>query len=342
MGLRIVTWNVNGIRNPFAYQPWRDKRTFAAMFDLLEADIVILQETKIQRKDLTDDMVLVPGWDSYWSLPKHEKGALSLSLLHPPLTSTGKFGVVIYTRQSACAPIRAEEGLTGILCPPNSSTPFRELPDDQQIGGYPTALQALEAPQAPDIASDFALLDSEGRCVIVEFPAFVLLGLYNPAMRNETRDSFRISFLNLLDLRIRNLVALGKRVVVCGDLNVSRAEIDVANLAADLRKMDCTVEEHFSRPSRRWLNHLLDDGVVWGERDHGREQPVLHDVCRGFHPERTGMYTHWETKINARPGNYGGRIDYILCSREMKGWFAASDIQEGLMVRSEYDSLPFV
>ena len=44
------------------------------MFDILEADIVVFQETKIQRKDLTDDMVLVPGWDCYFSLPRHKKG----------------------------------------------------------------------------------------------------------------------------------------------------------------------------------------------------------------------------------------------------------------------------
>jgi len=44
------------------------------MFDVLETDIVVFQETKIQRKDLSDDMVLVPGWDCYWSLPKHKKG----------------------------------------------------------------------------------------------------------------------------------------------------------------------------------------------------------------------------------------------------------------------------
>ena len=44
------------------------------MFDILEADIVVFQETKIQRKDLKDDMVLVPGWDCYFSLPKHKKG----------------------------------------------------------------------------------------------------------------------------------------------------------------------------------------------------------------------------------------------------------------------------
>src|SRR2546421_11785827 len=44
------------------------------MFDILEADIVVFQETKIQRKDLRDDMVLVPGWDCYFSLPRHKKG----------------------------------------------------------------------------------------------------------------------------------------------------------------------------------------------------------------------------------------------------------------------------
>ena len=46
------------------------------MFDTLEADIVVMQETKIQRKDLQDDMVLVPGWDVYFSLPKHKKGKM--------------------------------------------------------------------------------------------------------------------------------------------------------------------------------------------------------------------------------------------------------------------------
>lgn len=46
------------------------------MFDTLEADIVVFQETKIQRKDLRDDMVLVPGWDCYFSLPRMKKGML--------------------------------------------------------------------------------------------------------------------------------------------------------------------------------------------------------------------------------------------------------------------------
>jgi AP endonuclease-2 len=47
-----------------------------AMFDILEADIVVFQETKIQKKDLRDDMVLVSGWDCYFSLPRVKKGTL--------------------------------------------------------------------------------------------------------------------------------------------------------------------------------------------------------------------------------------------------------------------------
>lgn len=47
------------------------------MFDILGADIVVMQETKIQRKDLQDDMVLVPGWDVVFSLPRHKKGTLN-------------------------------------------------------------------------------------------------------------------------------------------------------------------------------------------------------------------------------------------------------------------------
>ncbi|KIW25436.1 exodeoxyribonuclease III [Cladophialophora immunda] len=310
MGIRITTWNVNGIRNPFGYQPWRDKRTFEGMFDILEADMVIFQETKIQRKDLRDDMVLVPGWDNYWSLPKHKKGYS---------------GVVIYTRNATCAPIRAEEGITGILTPPNSSTSFRDLPDEEQIGGYPNAEQLSEADYDP------ATLDSEGRCVILEFPAFVLIGTYCPAERDETRTHYRTSYLRVLDARIRNLVKMGKRVVWAGDLNISREEIDTAAAQESMRKNGIDPVQWISTPARKMFNQLLVGGKVHGEREEGRETPIMWDICRAFHEGRKGMYTCWETKVNARPGNYGSRIDYVVCSHDMKDWFSDANIQEGLM-----------
>ncbi|KAK4242060.1 Endonuclease/exonuclease/phosphatase [Achaetomium macrosporum] len=309
MPLRITTWNVNGIRNPFGYQPWRENRTFQAMFDTLEADIVVMQETKIQRKDLRDDMVLVPGWDVYFSLPKYKKGYS---------------GVAIYTRCSKCCPIRAEEGITGVLCPPNSSTKFRDLPADQQIGGYPKPGQLSDS-------VDEQTLDSEGRCVILEFPAFVLIGVYSPATRDETRTEFRQAYIDAIDIRVRNLVAMGKQVFLCGDLNIIRSELDTAGLTERLRKEAMTLDEFMSTPSRRFLNHLVFGGRVIGERDEGRENPILWDLCREFHPTRPGMYTCWETKKNARPGNFGSRIDYVLCSSGIKNWFIDANIQEGLL-----------
>ncbi|KAK4183208.1 Endonuclease/exonuclease/phosphatase [Podospora australis] len=308
MPLRITTWN--GMQtNPFSYQPWRESRTFQAMFDTLEADIVVMQETKIQRKDLKDDMVLVPGWDVYFSLPKYKKGYS---------------GVAIYTRSSKCSPIRAEEGITGVLCPPNSSTKFKDLPEDQQVGGYPKPGQLSEA-------VDSATLDSEGRCVVLEFPAFVLIGVYSPANRDESRDEFRQAYIDAIDIRVRNLIAMGKQVFLCGDLNIIRSELDTAGLAERLRKEGATLEDFFSVPSRRFMNQIVFGGRVFGERDEGREEPVLWDLCREFHPDRTGMYTCWETRKNARPGNFGSRIDYVLCSSGIRDWFLDSNIQEGLL-----------
>ncbi|KAI6951494.1 APN2 DNA lyase apurinic/apyrimidinic [Hortaea werneckii] len=251
--------NVNGIRNPFGYQPWNAARTFPAMFDILGSDIVVMQELKIQRKDLRDDMVMIDGWDCYFSLPRHKKGYS---------------GVGVYTRNATCAPIKAEEGLLGVL-PSALGQPYCELPEAQRIGGYPSEQQ------------------KDGAC-------------------NGMRDDFRYGFICALDCRIRNLVAAGKRVVLVGDLNVSRDELDSAGAAEDMKKMGITHEEYISTPNRRIFNQLIVEGEVIGKRDSGRERGVLWDTTRAFHPERKGMYTHWEQKINARPGNFGSRIDFVL------------------------------
>ncbi len=168
--------------------------------------------------------------------------------------------------------------------------------------------------------------------MILEFPAFVLVGVYCPANRDETRDEFRLGFLNLLDARIRNLIAIGKRVFLTGDLNISRDAIDTANPESTMRKNGMTVEEYASTPARRLFNQLLEGGKVFGESDEGREKAVMWDICRGFHPDRKGMFSCWEQKTNARPANCGARIDYVLCSLAMKDWFLDSNIQEGLMV----------
>lgn len=167
--------------------------------------------------------------------------------------------------------------------------------------------------------------------MILEFPAFVLIGVYSPATRDETRTEFRLGFIDALDARVRNLVALGKEVVLTGDLNIIRSGFDSAGLQEQLRKDGMTMDEFVSMPARRFLNQIVFGGKVIGERDEGREKPVLWDLCREFHPDRPGMYTCWETRKNARPGNFGSRIDYVLCSSGLKDWVEDSNIQEGLL-----------
>lgn len=243
----------------------------------------------------------------------------------PILTmAIGYAGVAIYTRNSVCMPIRAEEGIVGVLSPPNSSTQFRDLPQDQQIGGYP------KPGQLAGLVDDVTL-DSEGRCVILEFPAFVLIGTYSPANSDGTRDDFRLGYLDALDVRIRNLIAMGKRVVLTGDLNVIRSPVDTCNLVDRLKKEGMTVNDFFSTPCRRLFNQLVFEGEVLDPRDENREKPALWDLGRLFHPNREGMFTCWDTKRNTRPANNGSRIDYVLCSDNMKEWFTDSNIQEGLM-----------
>ncbi|KAL7275452.1 Class II abasic (AP) endonuclease [Rhizina undulata] len=295
MALRITTWNVNGIRNPFSYKPWSDKKSFEAMFDILEADIVCMQETKIQRKDLRDDMVLIPGWDCFFTFPKYKKGYS---------------GVAVYTRQSKCSPIKVEEGITGILEPPGQpGKTYLSLPPSESIGGYPVLSE-----------ENALLLDSEGRCIVLDFGGFILIGVYCPAARDSQRDEFRIAFVDALCQRVRALVqSLKRRVVVIGDLNIARDVIDSAAAREMLRSGE--LETYTMSPTTRLLDKLLVP----------HDEGVMVDLCRNFYPDRLGMYTCWDTRLNTRPGNYGSRIDYILCSSSMESWFVEANIQEGLM-----------
>nr|ABN11482.1 DNA lyase [Ascosphaera apis] len=261
------------------------------MFDVLEADIVVLQETKIQRKDLRDDMVLVPGWDCFFSFPKYKK-----------------------------------DGITGINPSTTKDTAFRDLPSHEQIGGYPSEEQLNLS------LVDAETLDSEGRCVILEFQAFVLIGVYLPAVRNELRDDFRLGFLRVFECRVRNLIALGKRIIVAGDLNISRDVQDSASALADVLGERLSREQYISTPSRALFNELVTDSSDYDSSEpNNNAQCVLWDICRDFHPSRKGMFTCWDMKTNARPGNFGSRIDYILCSLNIRDWFVAADAQQHLM-----------
>lgn len=85
--------------------------------------------------------------------------------------------------------------------------------------------------------------------------------------------------------RCRNLVALGRRVVLTGDLNIARDEIDSAHASDAMARSGVTDFKELSE-CRMMFHRLL--------KSH--KESAMVDLCREWWPERRGMYTCWEQR----------------------------------------------
>ena len=65
--LNLVSWNVNGLRAVI-------KKDFDGAVARLDADVLGIQETKLQAHQLTPAMTDLPGYTSYWSHARTKKG----------------------------------------------------------------------------------------------------------------------------------------------------------------------------------------------------------------------------------------------------------------------------
>jgi exodeoxyribonuclease-3 len=65
--IKIISWNVNGLRAVF-------KKDFLNSFKKFEADVVLLQEIKLQENQRTDEMIHIDEYESYWSYATVKKG----------------------------------------------------------------------------------------------------------------------------------------------------------------------------------------------------------------------------------------------------------------------------
>ncbi len=65
--IKLVSWNVNGLRAAM-------KKDFPESFKNLDADVIGLQETKLQADQRTDAMIDVDGYASHWSYASVKKG----------------------------------------------------------------------------------------------------------------------------------------------------------------------------------------------------------------------------------------------------------------------------
>ncbi len=158
-----------------------------------------------------------------------------------------------------------------------------------------TAIYTKEEPRTVRTHfGDDSLLSKEGRVIEMEFPEFVLLNIYFPnGGQGEERLRFKLRFYDEFLSHVSALVAEGKRVVFCGDVNTAHDEIDLA------RPKENEKHTGFLRIERDWMDRLAPAGFV--------------DTFRALHPEETA-YTWWDMKTRARERNVGWRLDYLFVS----------------------------
>jgi exodeoxyribonuclease-3 len=134
--------------------------------------------------------------------------------------------------------------------------------------------------------------DTEARIVQVALGNLVVASVYVP---NGGKDyPAKLDFLARLAEWSSRLHADGREMILCGDINVTRSDIDVHPRE---RKPDIIGQ----RPEERELfKQLLGGNLV--------------DVGRALDPDNEALFTWWAPWRNMRQRNIGWRIDYILAS----------------------------
>ena len=140
--------------------------------------------------------------------------------------------------------------------------------------------------------------DKEGRVITLEFESFYMITVYTPNSQNElARLDYRMTWEDAFLSYLKKLEEK-KPVIVCGDLNVAYAEIDLKNPKTNRHNAGFTDEE------RGKFGALLENGFV--------------DTFRHFYPDQEGIYSWWSYRFKSREKNAGWRIDYFLTSEALK------------------------
>lgn len=153
--------------------------------------------------------------------------------------------------------------------------------------------------------------EPEGRVITLEFDKFYLLNVYTP---NSQRDLARLGERLEWEENLRNyMLELDtiKPVILCGDLNVAHAEIDLKNPKPNKGNSGFTEEE------RKKMTKLLEAGFV--------------DSFRYLYPEKTDAYTWWSYMTKVRERNIGWRIDYFIMSTKLADLLKDSQIHSDIM-----------
>ncbi|HEU4345210.1 MAG TPA: exodeoxyribonuclease III [Candidatus Binatia bacterium] len=137
--------------------------------------------------------------------------------------------------------------------------------------------------------------DYETRIVTARIGDLVLASVYVP---NGGKDfPAKMNFLREMERYVAELHAGGARLVVCGDLNITRTERDVHPKERNPALVGQRPEE------REMFERILAQGLV--------------DVGRALDPDNDNLFTWWAPWRRMRERNIGWRLDYILASEPL-------------------------
>jgi exodeoxyribonuclease-3 len=134
--------------------------------------------------------------------------------------------------------------------------------------------------------------DYQSRIVTADVGDLIIASIYAP---NGNRDyPGKVDFFTRLIDWAGGLRAARRELLLCGDINIARTEMDVH----PRERKPMAVGQ---RPEERALfETLLDTGLI--------------DVGRAFDPDNAGLFTWWAPWRNLRARNIGWRLDYLLAS----------------------------
>lgn len=137
--------------------------------------------------------------------------------------------------------------------------------------------------------------DHETRIVSARVGDLIIASIYVP---NGGKDfPAKMRFLQSLDEYVRQNREAGTRLILCGDLNVARTEMDVHPKERKPNAIGQLPEE------RALLEKILSHRMT--------------DVGRALDPDNDQLFTWWAPWRNLRQRNIGWRLDYVLAAEEL-------------------------
>ena len=191
----------------------------------------------------------------------------------------------------------------------SSLTGYHQVAASAEKKGYSgTAVLCKSAPLSVQRGIGVPALDNEGRVICAELEDVYVVTVYTP---NSSSGLKRLPFRKEWDVAFTQYIqALDavKPVIVCGDLNVAQAPIDLARPDANYNKTPGYTQDEIDGMSR-----LLADAH-------------LRDAWRVQHPDEV-RYSWWSYRGGAREKNVGWRLDYTLVSERLMDRVRATDIR---------------